>query len=173
MERSKASLVVRKESLTFIGGTFSVNELTDGSSWKTVATTVCIYVLLKFLQGGGAGTDPRAHSVKKNVSLALKYLHNILLFLHFLGSSGFVSNLRSFLWIRVQQYTNRVVQVRLFSHLHSLSLRWHLGRKTGDVLRSIDRGTSSINSLLRSGGKRWLGTVTVWVYFTQKNSLFV
>lgn len=95
-----------------------VNELTDGSSWHTVATTVCIYVFLKLMQGGGA------------------------------GASGFVSNLRSFLWIRVQQFTNRVVQVRLFAHLHSLSLRWHLGRKTGDVLRSIDRGTSSINSLL-------------------------
>ncbi|XP_047432086.1 ATP-binding cassette sub-family B member 6 [Mugil cephalus] len=95
-----------------------VNELTDGSTWRTLATTVCIYVLLKFMQGGGA------------------------------GASGFISNLRSFLWIRVQQYTNRVVQVRLFAHLHSLSLRWHLGRKTGDVLRSIDRGTSSINSLL-------------------------
>lgn len=95
-----------------------VNQLTDGSSWKTLATTVCVYVFLKFLQGGGA------------------------------GASGFVSNMRSFLWIRVQQYTNRVVQVRLFAHLHSLSLRWHLGRKTGDVLRSIDRGTSSINSLL-------------------------
>ncbi|XP_064185520.1 ATP-binding cassette sub-family B member 6 [Anguilla rostrata] len=95
-----------------------VNELSDGSSWKTLVTTVCVYVLLKFLQGGGA------------------------------GSSGFVSNLRSFLWIKVQQHTNRVVQVRLFGHLHSLSLRWHLGRRTGDVLRSIDRGTSSINSLL-------------------------
>lgn len=95
-----------------------VNDLTDNKSWSIVATTVCVYVLLKFLQGGGA------------------------------GASGFVSNMRSFLWIRVQQYTNRVVQVRLFAHLHSLSLRWHLGRKTGDVLRSIDRGTSSINSLL-------------------------
>ncbi|XP_067350021.1 ATP-binding cassette sub-family B member 6 isoform X2 [Channa argus] len=95
-----------------------VNELTDGSSWHTLATTVCIYVLFKFLQGGGA------------------------------GASGFVSNIRSFLWIRVQQFTDRVVQVRLFAHLHALSLRWHLSRKTGDVLRSIDRGTSSINSLL-------------------------
>ncbi|XP_041835075.1 ATP-binding cassette, sub-family B (MDR/TAP), member 6a [Melanotaenia boesemani] len=95
-----------------------VNKLTDGSSWHTLATTVCIYVGLKFLQGGGA------------------------------GASGFISNMRSFLWIRVQQYTSRVVQVRLFAHLHSLSLRWHLSRKTGDVLRSIDRGTSSIDSLL-------------------------
>lgn len=146
--------MIRKESLPFICGTFSVNELSDGSSWKTLATTVCIYVLLKLMQGGGAGTHPLAHSVEKNVSLALKCLHNILLFLHFPGFSGFVNKVRSFLWIRVQQYINRVVEVRLFSHLHSLSLRWHLGRKTGDVLRSIDRGTSSINSLLRSGGKR-------------------
>ncbi len=66
------------------------------------------------------------------------------------GTSGFVSNLRNFLWTYVQQYTSRVVQVRLFSHLHGLSLRWHLGRRTGDVLRSIDRGTSSVNNLLRS-----------------------
>ncbi|XP_048390951.1 ATP-binding cassette sub-family B member 6-like isoform X2 [Stegostoma tigrinum] len=95
-----------------------VNELSGGAPWKTVAMTVGIYVILKFLQGGGAGT------------------------------SGFVSNMRSFIWIRVQQYTNRQVQTGLFAHLHSLSLRWHLGRKTGEVLRSVDRGTSSINSLL-------------------------
>jgi len=40
------------------------------------------------------------------------------------------------------------VQVRLFAHLHSLSLRWHLGRKTGEVLRVVDRGTTSVNNLL-------------------------
>ncbi|XP_053327347.1 ATP-binding cassette sub-family B member 6 [Spea bombifrons] len=95
-----------------------VNNLTDNAPWNTLALTVCIYVLLKLLQGGGA------------------------------GATGFVSNMRTFLWIRVQQFTNRQVQIRLFSHLHSLSLRWHLGRKTGEVLRSVDRGTSSINSLL-------------------------
>ncbi|CAB1328059.1 unnamed protein product [Coregonus sp. 'balchen'] len=82
--------------------------------------------------------------------LGLERVINVFVPIYYknIGASGFVSNLRSFLWIRVQQYTNRVVQVRLFGHLHSLSLRWHLGRRTGDVLRSIDRGTSSINSLL-------------------------
>ncbi|KAJ0070132.1 hypothetical protein NL108_002462, partial [Boleophthalmus pectinirostris] len=95
-----------------------VNDLSAGSNWTSVVASVCIYTLLKFLQGGGAGT------------------------------SGFISNLRQFLWIKVQQFTSRGVQVRLFSHLHALSLRWHLDRKTGDVLRSIDRGTSSINNLL-------------------------
>lgn len=39
-------------------------------------------------------------------------------------------------------------QVELFRHLHSLSLRWHLARKTGEVLRVMDRGTDSINNLL-------------------------
>lgn len=38
--------------------------------------------------------------------------------------------------------------MELFRHLHSLSLRWHLSRKTGEVLRVMDRGTESINQLL-------------------------
>ncbi|KAM9328441.1 ATP-binding cassette sub-family B member 6-like [Pholidichthys leucotaenia] len=95
-----------------------VNELSNGSSWPTLATTVCIYFVLKLMQGAGT------------------------------GDLGFICNMRTFLWIRVQQYTNRVVQVRLFAHLHALSLRWHLGRKTGDVLKSIDRGTFSIETVL-------------------------
>ncbi|XP_077298500.1 ABC transporter ATP-binding protein/permease Hmt-1 [Arctopsyche grandis] len=79
---------------------------------------ILIYVLFKFLQGGG------------------------------IGSMGFLNNLRSFLWIRVQQYTTRELQTELFKHLHSLPMRWHLSRKTGEVLRVMDRGTDSINNLL-------------------------
>jgi ATP-binding cassette subfamily B (MDR/TAP) protein 6 len=48
----------------------------------------------------------------------------------------------------VQQYTTREIQVGLFSHLHQLCLRWHLSRKTGEVLRVMDRGTTSVNGLL-------------------------
>ena len=35
------------------------------------------------------------------------------------------------------------------SFFSSLSLRWHLGRKTGEVLRMVDRGNTSITTLLR------------------------
>ncbi|XP_061465354.1 ATP-binding cassette sub-family B member 6 [Rhineura floridana] len=97
---------------------YIVNELTGGIAWHILLQTVCIYAGLKFLQGGGA------------------------------GSTGFISNMRTFLWIRVQQFTSREIQVQLVRHLHGLSLRWHLERKTGEVLRSVDRGTSSINNLL-------------------------
>ena len=61
---------------------------------------------------------------------------------------GLLNNLRSLLWIRVQQFTTMEIQVGLFSHLHSLSLRWHAARKTGEVLRVMDRGTGSVNNLL-------------------------
>lgn len=50
------------------------------------------------------------------------------------------------------------MELRLFSHLHELSLRWHLGRRTGEVLRIVDRGTSSVTGLLRcqaSGNGVW------------------
>nr|AHK05635.1 ATP-binding cassette transporter sub-family B member 6 [Tigriopus japonicus] len=79
---------------------------------------IAIFVTLKLIQGGGT------------------------------GGQGILNNIRSFLWIRVQQYTTREIQVGLFTHLHHLSLRWHLSRKTGEVLRIMDRGTSSINGLL-------------------------
>ncbi|KAI4490941.1 hypothetical protein M0802_010615 [Mischocyttarus mexicanus] len=79
---------------------------------------ILIYVAFKFLQGGGT------------------------------GGMGLLNNLRSFLWIRIQQFTTREVELELFKHLHGLSLRWHLGRKTGEVLRVMDRGTDSINNLL-------------------------
>ncbi|KAH9496235.1 ATP-binding cassette sub- B member 6, mitochondrial [Bulinus truncatus] len=64
------------------------------------------------------------------------------------GTSGLISNLNSLLWVKVQQYSTRTIQMKLFTHLHNLSLRWHLGRKTGEMLRVVDRGTNSINTLL-------------------------
>lgn len=38
----------------------------------------------------------------------------------------------------------------MFEHLHALSLRFHLSRKTGEILRVQDRGVTSIVSLLSS-----------------------
>jgi len=62
--------------------------------------------------------------------------------------SGLLGVFRSTLWVKVEQYTTRALKLRVFSHLHNLSLRWHLSRKTGEVLRIVDRGTDSVDSLL-------------------------
>jgi len=61
---------------------------------------------------------------------------------------GLLSNLRNYLWIKVQQHTNRTTRVKLFEHFHAQDLKWHLNRKTGEVLRMMDRGGDSINNLL-------------------------
>lgn len=57
-------------------------------------------------------------------------------------------SIQTVLWLPIEQFTNRRVAVMMFEHLHSLSLRWHLNRKTGEVLRIVDRGNQAISSLL-------------------------
>ncbi|KAF9577433.1 ATP-binding cassette sub- B member 6, mitochondrial, partial [Lunasporangiospora selenospora] len=64
------------------------------------------------------------------------------------GSSGLVGALRGWAWIPIEQYSNRTLTLRFFEHVQNLSLQFHLNRKTGELLRILDRGTSSIVSLL-------------------------
>ncbi|KAG2230304.1 hypothetical protein INT48_001070 [Thamnidium elegans] len=64
------------------------------------------------------------------------------------GGSGLLQSLQNWLWIPIGQYTTREISIKTFSHLHSLSLGFHINRKTGEVLRIMDRGTSSVVSLL-------------------------
>ena len=64
-----------------------------------------------------------------------------------LGSSLF-NELRDSVFARVRHGAMRSVSVRVLEHLHKLSLRYHLERKTGGVSRDIDRGTRSVSSLL-------------------------
>ncbi|KAG0029773.1 Homocysteine S-methyltransferase 1 [Podila clonocystis] len=66
------------------------------------------------------------------------------------GSIGAVDTLQGLLWIPVGQFNTRELAVKMFEHLLNLSLRFHLNRKTGEMLRVQDRGVSSIVTLLTS-----------------------
>ncbi|KAI8325821.1 P-loop containing nucleoside triphosphate hydrolase protein, partial [Martensiomyces pterosporus] len=66
------------------------------------------------------------------------------------GSVGILSTVQSFVWIPVGQATTKRISVAMFEHLHRLSLRFHVGRKTGEILRVQDRGVTSVVSLLSS-----------------------
>ncbi len=57
--------------------------------------------------------------------------------------------LRDAIFEKVGQRAIRVAGLRTFEHLHALSLRFHLDRKTGAVSRAIERGTKGIEFLLR------------------------
>ena len=56
--------------------------------------------------------------------------------------------LRDALFARVTQGSIRSIATRLFSHLFSLSLRFHMQRQTGGLSRDIERGTKGIGFLL-------------------------
>ena len=64
-----------------------------------------------------------------------------------LGTSLF-SELREFFFAKVTQATVRKLALRTFRHLHELSLRFHLERRTGAVTREIDHGIRGISSLV-------------------------
>lgn len=60
-----------------------------------------------------------------------------------------LAQVRDVLFARVGQHAVRMISVKTFAHLHTLSLQFHLGRKTGAVSRIITRGTQGIDTILR------------------------
>jgi ATP-binding cassette, subfamily B, heavy metal transporter len=62
--------------------------------------------------------------------------------------STLFGELRDAVFAKVTQRAIRRVANRVFSHLHALSLRFHLERQTGGVSRDIERGTRGIAFLL-------------------------
>jgi ATP-binding cassette, subfamily B, heavy metal transporter len=59
-----------------------------------------------------------------------------------------LDNLRNGIFETVGQDATRRLAERTFSHLHQLSLRFHLARRTGAVTKVIERGTKSIDMML-------------------------
>ena len=58
------------------------------------------------------------------------------------------AQLRDAVFAEVCYYALRQVAVQTFHHMHALSLRFHLERRTGGLSRVIDRGTKAIDRLL-------------------------
>ena len=58
------------------------------------------------------------------------------------------AQLRDGVFAKVQYHALREVAVSTFAHVHTLSLRFHLERKTGGLSRVIERGTRGIDTLL-------------------------
>ncbi|MDX3910792.1 MAG: ABC transporter ATP-binding protein/permease [Sphingobium sp.] len=57
-------------------------------------------------------------------------------------------NVRNVVFERVGQEATRRLAEHVFGHLHRLSLRFHLDRKTGAVTKIVERGTKSIDTML-------------------------
>src|SRR5437867_7982116 len=58
------------------------------------------------------------------------------------------TELRQVVFARVMARTSRQITVKVFRHLHELSLKFHLDRRTGGVARDVERGSTAVSDLL-------------------------
>ena len=88
-----------------------------------------------------ARDDPAMLAAVLPVSLLLAY--GLLK----LGASMF-NELRDVVFAKVRYRAMRRLSTRVLEHLHRLSLRFHLDRRTGAVSRDLERGTRSVSQIL-------------------------
>lgn len=115
-----------------------------------------IFAILALI-GAKAATLLMPWALKHVVDSVDRSLHPELylpiLFLLFYGAlrfgSVFFGEIRDALFSRVTEHAMRKVGLRVFKHLHSLELSFHLDRATGGISRDIERGTNGISFLMR------------------------
>ncbi len=64
-------------------------------------------------------------------------------------ASVFLGEVRDAVFSRVTEHAMRDIGLKVFKHLHSLDLAFHLNRQTGGISRDIERGTSGLSFLMR------------------------
>lgn len=64
------------------------------------------------------------------------------------GNVGF-QQLRDVIFARVGQRALRMIAIETFRHIHALSMRFHITRRTGGLSRIIERGVKGVDFLLR------------------------
>jgi ABC-type transport system involved in Fe-S cluster assembly fused permease/ATPase subunit len=87
------------------------------------------------------GTTPARASLAVVMALIAAYALSRILMQAF-------AQLRDGVFAQVQYHAMREVAVETFAHVHTLSMRYHLERKTGGLSRVIERGTKGIDTLL-------------------------
>ena len=119
-----------------------------------------------------------ASNALENTDPVTTTLANVALFIVGYGVLRLLSvaipQIREFLFARVGQTAQRQIAIMVFRHLHAMSLRFHLERRTGGLSRIIDRGIKSIDFLFRfllfNIGPMLLSLILISIVFAQEYS---
>ncbi|RUU36008.1 ABC transporter ATP-binding protein/permease [Mesorhizobium sp. M6A.T.Ce.TU.002.03.1.1] len=121
-------------------------------AWATVLLVVAKLTLVAGPYFFKWATDALAGDAKSVPPLPTFLLAPVMLVVAYnvvrLVQLGF-NQLRDALFARVGQYAVRQLAFRTFIHMHQLSLRFHLERRTGGLSRIIERGTKGIETIVR------------------------
>ena len=105
----------------------------------STATQLVLPYLLKWAVDAMGTTGPKALTLVMLTVLAYAAAR-------FAGVG--LDNARNIVFERVGQDATRSLAENVFGQLHKLSLRFHLARRTGEVTKTIERGTKSIDTML-------------------------
>ncbi|WP_336276282.1 ABCB family ABC transporter ATP-binding protein/permease [Bartonella sp. CB178] len=97
-------------------------------------------------------TDSIGASFKLSTWLLSSWVASVMLILAYNAArvvQAGLNQLRDSLFASVGQYAIRNLAYKTFVHIHGLSLRFHLERRTGGLSRVIERGTKGIESIVR------------------------
>lgn len=131
-----------------------------------VATTLVPFAYKGIIDSLGA-TDGAAPELMLGIAVPLVFV--LAYGVGNIADSGF-QQLRDILFAAVGQHAVRRLAIRTFRHLHRLSLRYHLQRRTGGLSRVIERGTKGIETIVRF---TMLNTAPVLVEFIIVAAVFI
>jgi ATP-binding cassette, subfamily B, heavy metal transporter len=109
-----------------------------------VGTTIVPFAYKAVIDALGASSSDPATMLGIAVPLVFVFAYGLANIM----DSGF-QQLRDILFAGVGQHAVRQLAFKTFTHLHKLSLRYHLQRRIGGLSRIIERGTKGIETIVR------------------------
>ena len=117
-----------------------VNRIRSTSTWLAVGASKACSLLAPYYLSNATNflvKDQYLQSINSVITYcALRF-----------GSSAF-KELQGVLYVKVKQQAAIDLAETTFSHVHKLSLNWHITKQTGSVIKSMDRGTEAANTLV-------------------------
>jgi ABC-type transport system involved in Fe-S cluster assembly fused permease/ATPase subunit len=119
----------------------------------TVATPLAYKGAVDWFTGSATGQGATAAALTlAPIALVVAYAVGRILTMAF-------TQVRDLLFTTVGQHAVRSLSNQAFEHLHKLSLRFHLERKTGGLSRVLERGRSAVELIIRLGMLNSIPTV--------------
>lgn len=115
-----------------------------GAKLASVSMPFVLKDLVDGLAGGSGGDTATVENVWLWFPLGLLLAYGAVRLLNVL-----LGEVRDVLFGRVTERAMRRMSLKVFRHLHKLSLNFHLSRQTGALQRDIERGTNGISFLMR------------------------
>jgi ATP-binding cassette, subfamily B, heavy metal transporter len=121
---------------------------------RALKTRVVLALLLVLLAKGATLTMPFAYKAvidRMAAGMEAAVALAIALVVAYAGArfAGVLfDNIRNAIFERVGQQAARRLSENVFRHVHALSLRFHLERRTGALTKIVERGTKSIDTML-------------------------